>query len=149
MSATTPDLVIEGLEDKLAALTLGGAVDIVQESDKLTCVIGPEELVAREIDRTFCVLLTGGPDIPRGSSRCTEVIRCQVHVRYFLGRESRARMLRDVPEIREALRTLSSVTGVRSPTTVDAVIYDYGTLQGDNTVVVVFPTTITYDIEVS
>ena len=137
----TASAIVEDIEDKLVALSLPNTVSA---DDGLTPVYTLEDWLATEQDRRFVVLVTSGPQRAPSRSRCSDKITCEVRVRYFADRESRARMLDDVGTIRECLKGSSGVTDLVGTPAVTGPTYDYGQWAGLNAVGVKFGLEIEY-----
>lgn len=140
---TTPSKVLDELEDKLAALDLPNTLS---ELDRLTPVYTLEDFLASEMDRRFLILPTLGPSRATSRSRCADQITFSLRVRYFSDRESRNRMIDDVPAIREALKSSCGITDMVGTPSVSAPAYDYGQWPGANAIGVRVDVVIEYHV---
>lgn len=141
MAAHYPDELFEALEAGVTAIV---PYDFVSELDSFTPAhtAGPNALDTIERDRVFVALPTSGPLRILGHSCPTSGFSIALSFRYFDNRESRKRMLRDTTYIEEALRALQRA--LRIEIKIVGPTYDYGVLNGQNSVVVRWDLTIEF-----
>lgn len=109
MAKERADHIVAAVESRLVDIVLD-AVDLTSPHDKFTPVAQVAELEAVERDRVFALALLEGPYAISNRSACRDEILLDIAVRYYHRPLSRARMLRDAPRVRRALRSISSAT---------------------------------------
>lgn len=129
--------VLVSVRDEIVALTPaspteGGEVPsdaVTSDWDRFTHFYGRGNAALEQVvrDRAFTVIPTDGPHA-RG---CVETVQLGLGVVYLDREESAARMLDDVPLIRERLRSLSSrVDGINRCRPTAGPFYSYETIPG-------------------
>lgn len=141
---TTADAVLFAVIDRITATELG--TDQVNACDKFTALPSLDALIADERDRIFYPALTSGP-MPVDRSRCKDTLSVTFCFRYFGEFESMRRMLRDMPIVRERIRTAvaGNVSGLDSAK-VGAPTYDTTSLAKHT--IAQLPVTLEYHVEV-
>lgn len=124
----------------------------IDEADKIggfdffLVVPSAEALRANERDRVTYVQVAQGP-APKAGARCINQLRLAVGTRFFNEFDSQARMLRDVPLLRERMRTAvaPNIAGLQK-VEVGVPIHDYSTIEKVD--LVVFDVLLEYHVEV-
>lgn len=99
---TTADVMLFAVIERITTTELG--TDQVNACDKFTALPSLDALIADERDRIFYPALTSGPE-PVDRSRCKDKLSVTFCFRYFGEFESMKRMLRDMPIVRERIRS--------------------------------------------
>lgn len=147
---TTDDAVIRDFRQWLADTPIPKA-DQVSGHDKFVPLESLEMVQSFERDRGLYLQILEGP-MPATGSTCKNRVRLYVGVRFFLGFESQARSLRDIPLLRERMRSAvakapdaEGIAGL-DRIEVSGPLHDYQTiLKGD---LVTFEVALTYHVEV-
>ncbi len=145
---TSADVVIAALRDHVSTCPIPPA-DQNGEWDTFTYAENIPALEGMERDRVWAPTLLGGPERIPGNSRCHDRLRLALSVRYFRLWDSQQRMLRDIPLIRERIRSLpthATLAGTTVKVTVSGPMHDYSTLSEINDLVV-FDVQIEYHVE--
>lgn len=158
MAKASADQILEALE-----FAVKSAADTMTTADRVAARDGfiPVELLAEvesvEAERVFAIALLEGPYAIPGRSQCRDELLADITIRYFYKRGSRARMLRDVPRLRQKLRAISSAqigtplaTVPGDPSCdVEGPRYDYSTFADVGWVLMRLTAKVSYEAEVT
>lgn len=126
---TTGDVVVDFIEDDLAALVLD---DQTGDSDRLVPFHFPTELESVALERRFVIGIVDGPELV---SSCFEKLTIDITGQWRTEKLSRARMLQDVAAIRRRARRwntyfeVAHVAALKAPT-ITGFQYDYTSVLG-------------------